>query len=61
VHLDEQTWPSAVSTKAEKLDWKEVARDVQSFLADPRETSLLTRDNFLLLYGGRAPGRRRIS
>jgi predicted nucleotidyltransferase component of viral defense system len=55
VNLDEQTWPSAVSTKAEKLDWKEVVRDVQPFLADPREISLLTRDNFLLLYE-RIPG-----
>jgi len=48
--LEKQTWPNAVSTKAKTLDWREVVRDVQPFLADPGETSLLTRDNFLLLY-----------
>jgi len=50
--LDDQTWPSAVSSKAGSLNWTGVVRDVQPFLADPRETVLLARDNFLLLYGG---------
>lgn len=52
VRLDEKTWPGAVSAKAGGLDWKDVVRDIRPFLADPREASLLTRDNFLLLHGG---------
>lgn len=54
VRLAKKTWPGAVSSIAVDLDWKDVVRDIRPFLADPREASLLTRDNFLLLYG--APG-----
>ncbi len=43
-------WEGIVAAKAEILDWSDVVRDVQPFLEDPRETQLLTPDNFGLLF-----------
>ncbi len=54
--LDQETWPGAVASKARELNWDDVVRDIRPFLADPRQESLLTRDNLLLLFGGTGPG-----
>ena len=50
IPLGERNWVNAVAARAPRLDWGDVVGDVLPFLEDPREASLLTPDNFSLLY-----------
>ena len=48
--VTERNWIEVAAVKAARLDWADVVRDVLPFLEDPRESAMLTPDNFNLLY-----------
>ncbi len=45
--ITNQNWKTVVKNKLKTLDWDEVVQDVESFLENPEEKRMLTRETLI--------------